>query len=262
MKKYRIKSDKRIGQPLVGSVCYFTLGVGYHSSGFMRVLFSDGQMIVGTEVDGEGASSAPNYGRRSGRIKMTTNSATGQREICLMIEQTGERQMSEIEQEAQRVLNRLDSSDPDFNDCADAAALIIRMLAERQGPDGYATWKDAAIAERLARSSQPRPAVPEGWDDQAYASMRDEVEYHKRRADAAESDLSRLQEDLAPTHMGEPVIPAWTGWGCQYPGKMPRLYGSREIAELNCDPENGDRLLFLASSPQSAIDFAMEGGGE
>ncbi|ANA32274.1 hypothetical protein [Ralstonia mannitolilytica] len=53
--------------------------------------------------------------------------------------------------EVQRVLNRLNSSDPDFDDCAAAAALIVRMATEMKGPDGYATWKDAAVAERRLR---------------------------------------------------------------------------------------------------------------
>lgn len=35
----------------------------------------------------------------------------------------------------------------------------------------------------------------------------------------------------------------WTGWACQYPGKLPRLYGAREIAELNFYPDEGDRLF-------------------
>ena len=49
---------------------------------------------------------------------------------------------------------------------------------------------------------------------------------------------------------------AWSGWACQYPGKMPRLYGAREIAELNCDAENGDQLLFLSecTAPQPQED--------
>jgi hypothetical protein len=40
----------------------------------------------------------------------------------------------------------------------------------------------------------------------------------------------------------------WSGWACQYPGKLPRLYGAREIAEVNLDEENGDRLLFLTTA--------------
>lgn len=52
----------------------------------------------------------------------------------------------------------------------------------------------------------------------------------------------------APAVQGEPV--AWSGWGCQYPGKMPRLYGERRIAELNCDWENGDQLLHFTATSQ------------
>lgn len=54
----------------------------------------------------------------------------------------------------------------------------------------------------------------------------------------------------APDMQGEPV--AWSGWGCQYPSKMPRLYGERRIAELNCDLENGDQLLYFTTDPQPA----------
>lgn len=59
-----------------------------------------------------------------------------------------------------------------------------------------------------------------------------------------------LKELAAHTVQGEPV--AWSGWGCQYPGKMPRLYGDRCIAELNCDRENGDQLLHFTAAPQPA----------
>ena len=52
--------------------------------------------------------------------------------------------------EADRVLGRLNSSDPGFDDCAEAAALIYKLVSEIKGPDGFATWKDAAIAARGA----------------------------------------------------------------------------------------------------------------
>ena len=58
--------------------------------------------------------------------------------------------------EAARVLNRLNSDDPDFDDCAYAAALIHRFVDEHRGPDGFATWKDAAVAERLRRVKHER----------------------------------------------------------------------------------------------------------
>lgn len=70
--------------------------------------------------------------------------------------------------EADRVIGRLMSSDPDFNDCNDAALLIRKLVIEQTGPDGYATWKDAAIEARL-HATRPTPpadaagAIPKGW---------------------------------------------------------------------------------------------------
>lgn len=57
--------------------------------------------------------------------------------------------------EADSVINRLMSDDPDFDDCVNAAVLIRKLVAEHRGPDGFATWKDAAIAERLKRAAPP-----------------------------------------------------------------------------------------------------------
>jgi hypothetical protein len=55
--------------------------------------------------------------------------------------------------EADRIIGRLSSSDPDFDDCIDAVAFIRKLVAEHKGPDGFATWKDAAIAERMRRKT-------------------------------------------------------------------------------------------------------------
>src|ERR1044072_2234893 len=53
--------------------------------------------------------------------------------------------------EADRIINRLSSSDPDFDDCIDAVAFIRKLVAEHKGPEGFATWKDAALDERHRR---------------------------------------------------------------------------------------------------------------
>lgn len=54
--------------------------------------------------------------------------------------------------EVDAMIGRLTSADPDFNDCADAAALLRRLVMEEiSGPSGYATWRDAAVAERVKR---------------------------------------------------------------------------------------------------------------
>lgn len=47
-----------------------------------------------------------------------------------------------------RLIRRLMSSDPDFEDCLDAAVLIRREI---QGPEGFDTWREAAVAERVKR---------------------------------------------------------------------------------------------------------------
>ncbi|MBO1012294.1 hypothetical protein IPU70_01940 [Achromobacter sp. SD115] len=54
--------------------------------------------------------------------------------------------------EVDRLIGRLTSADPDFDDCTDAAALLRRLVLEEiKGPEGHATWKDAAVAERVTR---------------------------------------------------------------------------------------------------------------
>ena len=82
--------------------------------------------------------------------------------------------------EIERVIARLDSSDPDFDDCADAVALIHRLAAEIKGPDGYATWRDAAIAERVRRVSAEQPApIPTSKRSPTEQALRD-VRRHTR----------------------------------------------------------------------------------
>lgn len=69
-----------------------------------------------------------------------------------------------LSDEVQRVLNRLNSDDPDFDDCVDAVKLIHRLVADSDAPKGFATWKDAAIAERLRRVEAERQSLPPSDD--------------------------------------------------------------------------------------------------
>jgi hypothetical protein len=57
--------------------------------------------------------------------------------------------------------------------------------------------------------------------------------------------------------VGEPVGEGWSGWATQYPGMMPKLYGAREIAELNYHPDEGQRLIFLTEQPAQAVDLVQ-----
>lgn len=49
----------------------------------------------------------------------------------------------------------------------------------------------------------------------------------------------------------------WSGWATQYPGKLPKLYGDRAIAQLNHHPDEGQRLLFLTTGAEDARDGAL-----
>lgn len=72
---------------------------------------------------------------------------------------------------------------------------------------GWERQFDAPSHTPLYATPQPAKAqVPEGWDAQAYATMRDEIEYWKRKAAESDEALERIANDMAPTHMGEPVI--------------------------------------------------------
>jgi hypothetical protein len=55
--------------------------------------------------------------------------------------------------EADKIIGRLMSNDPDFEDCTSAAVFIRKLIADLKGPDGFATWKDAALDERMKRVS-------------------------------------------------------------------------------------------------------------
>ncbi|CAI1970305.1 hypothetical protein [Serratia marcescens] len=62
-------------------------------------------------------------------------------------------------------------------------------------------------------------------------------------------DLDEGREGSAPLAPLDAQPVEWSGWACQFPGHMPRLYGDRAIAEINCDYDGGARLLFLSSVP-------------
>ncbi|MDH7548230.1 hypothetical protein [Stenotrophomonas geniculata] len=55
----------------------------------------------------------------------------------------------------------------------------------------------------------------------------------------------------------QPVGDCWSGWATQYPGALPKLYGAREIAEVNHHPDEGQRLIFLSERPAQAVDLSM-----
>lgn len=62
-------------------------------------------------------------------------------------------------EEAHKIIGRLMSSDVSFEDCTEAADFIRRIAADQSGPDGFSTWKDAAIAERVKRVAAEKAQV-------------------------------------------------------------------------------------------------------
>lgn len=109
----------------------------------------------------------------------------------------------------------------------------------------YATaFARAALASRL-QEKEGQPALSERETLHEFKVRLSEyglAMYH------GNGEKARVLADVLAS-MFEAPSDAWSGWACQYPGKLPRLYGTREIAELNLDDENGDRLIFLKETP-------------
>ena len=143
-----------------------------------------------------------------------------------------------------------------------ALSLVSELKAERDAlqrlADCRAEQRGALVAqvERLRGLSiriyntgygvGHNDTVEGGYTDIHHSDMDS---YHAE--EVAELLLDLEVPSLTSARPGQPEGSAWSGWCCQYPGKMPRLYGSREIAELNHDPDNGDRLFQVVELRQA-----------
>lgn len=58
--------------------------------------------------------------------------------------------------EAHRAIEVLSYDDPLPGDRAYAISVIYKLIADHQGPLGYDTWKDAAVAEKVKRVNAER----------------------------------------------------------------------------------------------------------
>ncbi len=161
-----------------------------------------------------------------------------------------------------------------------AHVLVLQEMRTRFTDVGSPSRTDALDAAISALSAQPSPG---GLDALSMigANLRSIVrlcrpeDYSTSRLDAANIHmearhaLQLLEEALAARQPvaaavkdsltaggGKPVGDGWSGWATQYPGKMPKLYGAREIAEVNHHPDEGQRLIFLAEQPAQAVDLA------
>ncbi len=70
----------------------------------------------------------------------------------------------------------------------------------------------------------------------------------RQQCGGMEMEIKELRAELAALRARVVVPAGWSGWATQYPGRMPTLFGTREIAELNWHPEEGARLIRLIES--------------
>ncbi|WP_057387898.1 hypothetical protein [Pseudomonas aeruginosa] len=70
----------------------------------------------------------------------------------------------------------------------------------------------------------------------------------RQQCGGMEMEIEELRAELAALRARVVVPAGWSGWATQYPGRMPTLFGTREIAELNWHPEEGARLIRLIES--------------
>lgn len=133
-----------------------------------------------------------------------------------------------------------------------AADAVYGLLAWLSGRDEVVTLSarhGAAIAADLAKAFCEENGLQQFSQD-----YPDNLKYPKSALE--QQPVSGADQFRDSAQMIEPSGNAgdlqdqgdsWSGWACQYPGKLPRLYGAKEIAVANHHPEEGDRLIFLSS---------------
>lgn len=154
--------------------------------------------------------------------------------------------MDDLFAEAERVLKRLDSSDPDFDDCADAAALIHRLVAECRGPAGFATWKDAALDERMKRVADQPSTVPDNLAERLSSEERDHDQTMKERDDA-EKIADALAHAIAAITGDE--IGEHSNMNCPWQNALDAAEGYLARAATPPAPECQHRSASIAGTP-------------
>ncbi len=107
--------------------------------------------------------------------------------------------------------------------------------------------------ELRARTEGERAAYMEGLEEGKKIAARQPVGEPKNPDHLR--DLADMIDPERQPNTIRKVVDGWSGWATQYPGKMPKLYGAREIAEVNHNPDEEQRLIFLAEQPAQAVDL-------
>lgn len=167
--------------------------------------------------------------------------------------------------EADRIIGRLMSADPDFDDCTAAAAFIRRIVAEHKGPEGFATWREAAIAERVRRVKAEQAATGAQPVD---ADQRAAVEYfHKNPSmavlafdrrrlwtQAAATGAQGLTDELLTLLRNEGTI---TGGRIYYPERKLRAMLAQAAPSAGATGSGQDELRAAASAALTELEWLV-----
>lgn len=134
-----------------------------------------------------------------------------------------------------------------------AEQAVLAKLAERV-PEKTDDLRVCAIAD-----SNYASGMLLGWnlcvddDGEKFARIR----LDRMRSAARASKAIKTQDAAsAANHALADKHEKWGGWACQYPGALPRIYGSKNIAELNHHPDEGDRLIYLCEATPLTTDVS------
>lgn len=129
---------------------------------------------------------------------------------------------------------------------ADLEVLITLPTITIEGPTATQIAEQIRDAERLVSRERAIAKHHMAYEalELALSVAGSSMHKHLSPADALNWLVEHHKQAALQSMQGEAV---WSGWACQYPGKMPRLYGNKKIAELNHYPEEGDKLMFLSA---------------
>lgn len=147
---------------------------------------------------------------------------------------------------------------------------LLKSLSECH--ESYHAKAIRHYARPIPAQQSPAASVHGNWDEEAYKSVCDNLEQWKSRAIEAEDLLERIRNDMAPTHMGEPVISDETvnqaliaaGYArdaLRYKNELDRLLQSPRITEQDFRDIGLSSLRYWIKAPNGNVDDWLENEG-
>lgn len=128
-------------------------------------------------------------------------------------------------------------------------------LANREAQPVAGELGEIRVGRLPTMNQENYPGLGDWWVQLRIGVHNDEILARVYGATPEEA-MTRARLLTSPPASAESLPVAWSGWACQYPGHMPRLYGDKAVAEVNCDYDGGMRLLFLSSAPPTPANAA------